>query len=129
MKVINCIKLWLKKYWSDDWSQNQVLQNKLEVFLEKLKLHSETPKSEKLVKMIEDTFIRKRNEWEKRERRATIASMARNEDLGPPLRFRLESHFEPLAAALTEKFNEVFVKIRPREFLKQAWKKQDKMTK
>jgi len=34
-----------------------------------------------------------------------------------------------MAAALTEKFNEVFVQIRPREFLKQAWKNREKATK
>merc|ERR550534_1785126 len=114
MKVANCIKLWLEKHWRDDWSTNPVLQKDLEDFLRKVKEHSETcsetPKADaKLVKIIEAKLKRKKNQCE--QRRSTIARVYYTGHLGSSVEFGVDLDMVSMAAALTENFNEVFVKI------------------
>jgi len=129
MKVANCIKKWLEKHWDDDWRANEVLQKNLEKFLNEVKIYSdkndsETPKADaKLVKMLEAKLNRMRNQSD--ERRSTL-SVVHERKCTSSVEFGPNLDLVSMAAALTEKFNEVFVQIRPREFLKQAWKSKNK---
>lgn len=126
LKVIKSVRDWLKHYWMEDFADDEAVQNELHAFINEMEQHSsniDTPWITSLAAVVAKEFERY---LEKGVSALNLDAETMFDRVIIPSKFNINNlSAEDYADQITHMDYRIFCKIRPREFLGQAWKKKN----
>ena len=139
IKVSNLLRMWIKQFYKQDFSNNNQLMDALYNFFDSLKQNlkdnhnsDHNQRIQLLIKTLEKTLETQQKELEKNNKKIELKEKEKQKILAnigcqpKTTRFKLNDYSaQVIAEQITLMDFKIFSKIEPRECLGQAWKRKD----